>query len=51
MRTLDLILYIVAVVLFAVAALVPIPTDLRLRLSALGWAVVVLVPLITLARN
>lgn len=53
MRTFDIICYVVAVVLFAIAAFWESePTrNIRLRLVALGLAVAFLVPLVTLARQ
>jgi len=48
MRTLDLILYVVAIVLLVVVAWVGTLTQ---RLFALALVAVILVPLITLART
>lgn len=48
MRTIDIIIYVVAVVVLVVAALV---SPLVQRLFAVALACIVLVPLITLARS
>lgn len=48
MRTLDIILYVVAVVCFVLAA---VNVSARINLIAAGLLAVVLVPLITLARS
>jgi hypothetical protein len=50
MRTLDLILYVVAALCFLVAASNKVSAD-KINLVALGLLAWVLVPLITLARN
>lgn len=53
MRAFDIVCYVVAIILFAVAALMaPEPTrNVRVRLVALGLAIAFLVPLVVLIRQ
>lgn len=50
MRTLDIVLLIVACVLFALSTLSVIPDGIRLRLVGAGLLAATLVPLITLVN-